>query len=260
MTRLAALPATLLVTGLLSARAAAGVLIVDSFTEALPANPCLPSSGHPVVFQGPYCDGTNCPPDPMAACERSFAEQSGLAGVLATARRDASVRTWTKGASSVGRIDVANHRFEVVLDESFDQWAELTYWRYDEPRLALDFIALGIESIEFSMGGDMTSERPVHVQVLFVDAPDIGNNNVAYVTRTIIAPGPISIPLSEFTFPQDFDLHSVDIIDIEFGDCVTDNCTPLSGPRAYWLGPISLDAAPVPATPVSWSGVKATYR
>jgi hypothetical protein len=52
----------------------------------------------------------------------------------------------------------------------------------------------------------------------------------------------------------------VDVIEVEFGDCVEDNCTVLSGPHAYWLGPISLDALPTPETRASWGGVKSRYR
>ena len=55
--------------------APARALTLDSWTTSFPPNSCLPVTQQPILFSGPYCDGTTCPPDPFAPCSNPEAEQ-----------------------------------------------------------------------------------------------------------------------------------------------------------------------------------------
>jgi hypothetical protein len=255
--RLAALATALL---LALAAPSAFALTIDSFTNALPPNPCLPASAQEVIFQGVYCDGTTCPPDPFAACQIIMATQAGLSGVLASATRTTRVATFSPNANIHGRI--TSSRLEVGTDEGRDHWTYLTYYGSSSD-LDLDLVAAGVASFELSIGGDPSPALPLYLKVLLVDF-DGGTfpDPTAEALLTVTAPGPVSIPLSSFTLRNGIDLRHVDIIAVTAGDCPTNECAPLSGPRSYWIGPLSLPTvdAPTRTNASTWGVIKASYR
>jgi len=255
----------IVVISVLAASSDASAFILDRFTDALPANPCLPQSGQPVVFDGPFCDGTSCPPDPLAPCAENDAVQTGLSGVFAGTRRTAE--TLAFGGTVTGRIDPVAARFHGSLDVFSDGWITLSYgtpyqFTHDADALNLNLPALGVSGVEFVIEGGPSPATPLYLWIFFLADAASSPRPWAPAQRAITAPGTVFVPLTDFTPSPGFTMSDVDDIQFIFSNCesIDLKCSEFLPAVDFALGPIEFVAAPTPASPVSWGRVKAAYR
>jgi hypothetical protein len=252
---------------LLSIPASALGLTLDSFTDPLPQNPCLPVSGQRVVFTGLYCDGVSCPPGSMVYCAENDVLQTGLAGALG-GRRQTGVFNWVDETVHA-RIDPPTQTLLVGFEGTSESGVEVAYGTPGDPypqpdALDLDLPGSGVESLRLVVGGDISPSKPLLVYVfLLSDGPVIPRPG-ATATRILDQPGIVTIPLADFVPDPGFTLSDVDDIQVGFSNCLDfDNgCSSetVYASQQFSLGPIEFVTNPTPTQATSWGQIKAIYR
>ena len=240
--------------------------LLDAFTTAFPANPCLPSTHAAVIFRGLYCDGTTCPPDLFANCEQSDADQAaGLPGVLSAVGRSASILTG--GTEDQASAAVEPTLGQLVISTTLQSNHELLL-AYGTPDITqnLDLVALGLAGIAFEVSGAISPAQPLYCQITLLRQEPIPGGFENFSAGAYVAmhgPGPVSVSFSAFVPGPGFSLSAVDAIQISFSDCdpLGDCAITNPPPRSYAIGPITLTPAlPTAARRSSWSDLKARYR
>jgi len=248
--------------------ASATALTLDSFSQALPPNPCLPLSNQPVVFTGSYCDGVACPPDPWVTCGQSEVTQFGLPGVIAGARRQVGVNTWTDEPVHA-RVDLVAHRLQIAFEGVHEAIAGVSYGTpgnpYPEPgALNLNLIALGATSVQVPLDGNLSPATPLLLLVEFLSDGDEIPRPSASATVVVQQPGIVDIPLAAFVPLLGFTMADVDDIEIWFGNCLdADNGCDGDAtfpPMAFSVGPIEIVTPPTASRRSSWGHLKQLYR
>lgn len=254
----------LLVASLLLAPlpATAATLVLDAMTDALPPNPCLPASQQRVVFAGPYCDGTACPPGSIVMSEPgppdcTVTQQFGLAGVFGGARLTGIQGEYTQTDTTTARVNPAARVMEVATRHELGSGATLVYdgggntWNRD-------LSAASEFRLEF--GGDITPERPLLVSLLLGTSEGDGTG----VDQLVTSPGAVVIPFSAFQpWGDTFDFTSVDWINLTVMDCVDPElgCPPVSAGHNFTIGPIAIETDLVTTSKrTSWGSLKVRYR
>lgn len=248
--------------------AAASALTLDAFTDAFPPNPCLPLSNQPVVFAGPYCDGTACPPDPLVTCGADDVVQLGLPGVLAGLRRHVEIYTWNAPGTVSARVDPADGRLLAALDLATEAGVMLNYGTPYDPdpsppdALDLDLLALQAAGVQLDVQGGFGPAQPLFVAIEFLsDGPAPRPSATAEVV--LQQPGPLFVPLADFVPSLGFSMSDVDDIQVWISNCTDlyEGCPSATfAPTWFSLGPIAFVTGPTPAARASWGRLKATYR
>lgn len=234
---------------------ASSVLVLDSWSDAFPANSLLPNTQQPVLFTGDYCDGAACPPGTVAHYDHWDAGviQPGLAGILAGAidrRFDLSSYGYQTASA---RIDPATHRLLVSTAEASDQYISEILVTDQEANL----VALGLEAFRCDVQGTFSAAQPLFVE-MSLQGP---NDTVAYVNARIDTPGMLTIAFDQFIVPPGFSFEHVRNVSFSFGDCMRDeDCGITHGPMTYSLGSAALVSVPTAARPASWGSLKGLYR
>jgi len=243
---------TLLVALLLSVCAfPAGAFPLETWTTPFPPNSCLPVTQRPIIFSGPYCDGTTCPPDALAPCTNSYASQYGQAGFPAGFQRQSYLVSF-QGQAASARIE--GGRLIVDSSESWDQHVQIYYLNHAEPNV--NFTALGVEAFRFEIQGTMSEAQPLWFQVLLFD----GLNGIAQAKGKVSATGIVTVPLSSFVLLHNFRFDHVHEYSFQIGDCLDEVCIGPQGPISYSVGPLEYVSSSTPAEPTSWGRVKSLYR
>ncbi len=264
-----ATPRAVLLAGLILALAPAPghAFTLDALNQALPPHPCLPLSMQPVVFVGPYCDGTSCPPDPLAACSQGFADQTGASGVWAGAPRRVSVGNYYDEPTSA-RLDPVAHVVEASFGGTSESTLGLEYGTpYDflpEPgALNLNLVALGATDVQLVLQGGISTSQPLLVAVEFLsDAPQAPRPSATALV-VVDQPGIVSIPLSAFVPMLGFSMSDMDDIQIFVSTCLDweNGCDGSTyAPVAFSVGPIEIVTSPTAARRASWGALKQLYR
>lgn len=260
----------LLALALILLPSGAFALDLDRFTDELPPNPCLPNSGQPVVFAGPYCDGAACPPDTWVTCASVEVVQDGLAGVFAGTRRHVRLFPFYGqlfNAMSV-RVDPGTNRLNATLDTRTEVGVLLDYGTPyasipDPGALNLDLLSLGVESFRFDLAGDLSPAQPLFVHVEFLSDGFTSPRPSAAAEVLVSQAGTVSIPLAAFQSLQGFSMSDVDDIQVWFSQCADfENGCPTGNyePIQFSLGPIEFHQGIVAATRTSWGMLKSLYR
>ena len=244
-------------------RSSAATIVLDTLTDPLLPNPCLPLTQPPIVFSGPFCDGASCPPGTVlqGPCGGSNGrlgmecEQPGLASVHLGATRTISVGGGTTtGVGEVGSVATGAHRVDYRCDAGVVAWIHASY-AWSAP---VDLRAGGSERLVFEVMGDLSPALPMFVQVYIGDAVSDGAGKGPF---EITAPGVLTLPLADFEYyPPDFDLSQVVSIGVDLVRCF--NCSGVSlDSRQFALGTIRLEGgAPTTAARRTWGRLKASYR
>jgi hypothetical protein len=257
---------TVLVGTIISMAVPASAAMLDALTTPLPPNACLPLSGARIAFSGPRCDGTLCPPDPMAdpACaDGDFAgSDPGTAGVFPGFGRGLSVAASAPEDVVSAEINDALGLVEFHATTLYNHKLRFDY-RTDPFGPGVDLLAAGATGVTFEVQGDISTDRPLYCSLtLFIRIPGGAAGYSAYIAR-IDQPGTVTLLFSALDPLLLFELQDVDGI-----SWTLDSCDPLVGcttpdaqPRSYTVGPISfVSSPPVPAKRTSWGQVKAHYR
>ena len=254
-----------LVVAILSLPTAAPAVTVDAFTDAFPANECLPNSGLPILFVGPYCDGASCPPDPVAPCWENSTQQSGLAGVLSghavPAARGVFVSTLNETPASA-RIRPELGRLEIEVGQDAYHGVQVSYSSGTSEDLGLNLPALGAAGLAFELFGDPAPTHPISISVNLITSHPVPGGQVfdtANYAGTLDHTGPWLLPFSAFQTSSGFSYAEVDLIVIELTGDVGAPGSPLPA-RSWAIGPITFMTGPTASATRTWGGLKALYR
>ncbi len=246
---------------LLPTKASSSTTVLDAMTDAFPPSPCLPNSGQRVIFRGGFCDGTACPPDPMVPptidCDQ--VAQSGLPGAYAPFRFASVYQdpTWTGPISA--RVVPGSTHLQVATSAPVDVSFLLLSYSNGTANWNLD-LSTALE-FHFTLEGDVSPALPLTVDLTLydMDAPIDGEN--ATIRLTLVAPGPVSLPLTSFTRSPSFDPSTVDEILFFFMNCGDETCPGPYPSRQFAVGPISITGdLPTASRSTTWGQLKARYR
>lgn len=257
----------------LASPALAGPVTLDAFTDPFAPNICMHNSHAPVIWNAypgfDICDGTACPPDPVATCgpyeDPSGAFQTGLPGVLGGAIRAGVVDCGAGGIIARVRTDL--NRFEVSATGG-GRWqgAGMSYgylagsWGYD---MNLDWTALGVTQLAMDCGGDMSPTLPLWCNVTMYTHLLHGYGIVA-LELMVTQPGMLVFPFSqfsEFNGSAGFSITDVDIVEVTLGACPSNTqCSAPDVARTSWIGPIRGESGVVATHAGSWGRLKTLYR
>ena len=242
-------------------------LTLDSYKASLPVSSCLPASGQRVIFTGQFCDGAMCPPASLVTCGTHDVVQTGVPGVLGGRRQ---TQLFNSFEATDARIDDVAHRAVVRFNGTTESGFEIDYGTpftndpQDPDALNLDFVGLGVTSVQLAIDGNISASRPLLLVIeLLTDAVSDPRPS-ANVIRIVDRPGVVSIPLSDFVPSLGFTMDQVDDIQIGLSNCLDheNGCPPetLFEALAFSLTPLELVTPPTAARPVSWGALKAIYR
>ena len=245
----------------------ATALTLDTFSTSLPPNPCLPVTGQPVVFLGPFCDGAACPPDAFAACVGPSASQSGAAGVYAGTRRDVIVHNWLDEPTRAF-VDPATHTLRADFGGVSESLVDVFYGTpFDATPAAdalnLDLVTLGGSEFRFLVDGDFSDANPIGIEVIVLSDAAVTPRPSATARITLDTPGIVSIPFVEFVPDLGFTFADVDDIQITLSNCTNfdSGCGDREVPPLHLaIGPIDIVTAPVATVRTSWGRLMALYR
>ncbi len=246
----------LLALMLAPAPARPALVTFDAMTDAFPPNACLPNSGQRVIYVGPFCDGTTCPPDPMALAScagGATPNQFFLPGVLAVVRR-AEI---SGGPSASARSLSAQSRIEVTTASPAFVATALHYGTAN-----LDLVALGAVAIRISLTGDISPAKPLWCLAQLAENTNPPGPAEARLEIAATAPGDLVLPLAAFVKDSPFAFDGLDALVFTFRDCAVASCFGYSAPgRQYSIGPIRIETAgPTPARATTWGRIKTLYR
>ncbi len=240
----------------------AATLYLESMNDAFEPDPCLPLTLQPVIFEGPYCDGALCPPDPLVSgCGGSgVVTQFSLTGILQDAAlsvvRQATVQqdgAWAGSASARLRPDL--HLAEVSTS---DPNGTSFYLRYGSGTWDLNLVSLVATNLRVPVLGTISPTQPLYCMVQMIDR----SASFRYASLTVVATAPetLVLPIASFFTFGGFDFTHVDDINLAFMDCQF-GCATIIPARQYAVGPIVFDASgSTAANSVSWGRVKTIYR
>ena len=240
----------------------ASAVVLDTFTDPLPANPCLPVTALPIVFYGAFiCDGSSCPPYAYSSCAWRTATQSGLTGVLSGKRRELNIYGAAWGGLMKAEVRTELGVVEVMNDGPYNHALYFLYGtRYAEPDETLALDLSGLAGFRVPVSGTVSPSEPMELLVQLWGGPGDPRPN-ADALVPITASGDVLVPLSAFTTRYGFSFSDVRGIEIGVGDCHDSECPEEPWPaRSYTIGPITVDALPTPVAGGSWGTLKTRYR
>lgn len=258
-----------LLAALLLCSGTAHAIVLESWTTPFPPSPCLPNTAQRVVFTGFLCDAPGCPPgvpidshDGPQECANL--DQAGIAGSFGGGRYASAYSNSNYAGTVTMRVDSPESRLVIASAEPAGYYVQIG-WDHGAEGWNLDLGS--IASIDFSMSGDITPERPVHVRVLlFCDVPPgtIGDAPWAERWLAVSAPGTLSVPLASLAvLGALFDVHSVDGIQLDFSNCAEfgEDCSSASLPQTFSIGALRLEPGQVtPTVHRSWGALKVHHR
>lgn len=235
---------------------AATLLVLDSMTDAFPANPCLPVSHQPIVFLGTACDGASCPPGTVVSSSCSGAQSTlqaagpGMNPVVSI--RQAGI---TGGWQARAWVDPA--MAQLHFEDVGPSFVSL-YLAYSTT--PLDLAAMGAVALRISFQGTISPSAPLWC-IVQLAANGLPGHPSARVETQITSTGDFVLPFSAFVPSGSFDFHGINVITLDFRDCKASNCTGSYPARPYSVGPISfVSDSPTDAVHRSWGSVKIAYR
>lgn len=235
---------------------AATLFVLDSMTDALPANPCLPVTHQPIVFIGSVCDGATCPPGALvtSSCPgaQSTTQTAGPGMNSAVMNRRAEV---TGGWQARAWIDPA--QAQLHFEDVGASFVSL-YLAYSTA--PLDLAAMGAVAMRISFQGTISPGAPLWCIAQLAANAKPGHPS-ARVEFPITSTGSFVLPFSAFVTSGAFDYQGVDVISFDFRDCRAVDCHGTYPARPYSVGPISFDSeSPTAAAGRSWGSLKIVYR
>jgi len=249
------LAAAFVVAACSSARA----VVIDSYDVPLPPHPLL-ASGRSILFLGPACDGTLCPPDPTVVNEegRDEIDQVGVPGTP-SGHRFTHFNSLGKDVSlDRAQIEVSGGSLHLA-DPGSNGLEVITLWGWRDYPLALDLVAEGSDRFELDVVSEAGSFTPFTIEFFFKSIYGDGgagsSENTASQRLQVSAPGTIVFPYANFanvsgSFPaslQKVDQAGFWILDFPAGDAVR-------------IEEVRTASTPTPARATSWGRVKAGYR